>query len=184
MSSRQPGLEDRILKLKEKREAVILAHNYQRDEIQEIADFVGDSLELSQKAAQTEAKVIVFCGVNFMAETASILCPDKIVLLPDLDAGCPMADMITVDELSRKKHELPRAGVVCYVNSAADVKAESDVCCTSANAVRIVESLDEDTVLFGPDANLAWHVQQKTGKKVIRVICPSRSDIFGPITTN
>jgi len=166
MSSRQPGMEDRILDLKAQREAVILAHNYQRDEIQEIADFVGDSLELSQKAARTEAKVIVFCGVHFMAETAAILCPDKIVLLPDLGAGCPMADMITVEELCRKKHELPGAGVVCYVNSAADVKAESDVCCTSANALKVVENVAAGEILFVPDQYLGHYVSTKTKKKM------------------
>ena len=166
MSSRQLGLEDRILNLKEKREAVILAHNYQREEIQEIADFVGDSLELSQKAARTKAKVIVFCGVHFMAETAAILCPDKVVLIPDRDAGCPMADMITAEALSRKKHELLGAGVVCYVNSTADVKAESDICCTSANALKVVENIAADEILFVPDQYLGHYVSTKTRKEM------------------
>ena len=134
-------LREKLLSLKEKRNAVILAHNYQLAEIQDVADFVGDSLELSQNAAKTDADVILFCGVHFMAETASILCPDKVVLLPDMHAGCPMADMITVERLREKKKEHPKATVVCYVNSSAAVKAESDVCCTSANAVKLVEKL-------------------------------------------
>ncbi len=161
-------LIEEILRLNRERNAVILAHNYQLGEVQDIADFVGDSLELSQKAAQTDARVIVFCGVHFMAETASILCPDKIVLLPDMHAGCPMADMITAEGLRQKKKEHPGATVVCYVNSSAEVKAESDVCCTSANAIRIVEKLaDSREVLFVPDQYLGHYISTKTGKEMI-----------------
>ena len=159
-------LREKILSLKAKRKAIILAHNYQRGEVQDIADFVGDSLELSQKAAGTEAEVIVFCGVHFMAETASILCLDKTVLIPDAHAGCPMADMINAELLRDRKRELPGAAVVCYVNSTAEVKAESDVCCTSANAVRVVESLDTRDILFIPDQYLGHYVSTKTHIKM------------------
>ena len=142
MNKSDEKLEESILALKRDRNAVILAHNYQRGEVQDIADFVGDSLGLSQNAARTDADVIVFCGVHFMAETASILCPDKIVLLPDMNAGCPMANMVTAEELREMKREHPRAAVVCYINSTAEVKAESDVCCTSANALKVIQSVD------------------------------------------
>lgn len=148
------------------RDAILLAHNYQPGEIQDIADFTGDSLGLSQAAAKTAAKVIVFCGVHFMAETAAILCPDKLVLLPRLDAGCFMADTITPESLRAKKAELPGVPVVTYVNSSAAVKAESDICCTSANAVRVVNSLPQDQVLMVPDRNLALYTQRHTTKKV------------------
>ena len=157
---------EQILELKKKRNAVILAHNYQRGEVQDIADFVGDSLELSQKAAKTDAAVIVFCGVHFMAETASILSPDKVVLLPDAGAGCPMANMITVDQLRQKKRELPSATVVTYINSSAAVKAESDYCCTSANGVRVVQSISNEEILFVPDQYLGDFIARKTGKKM------------------
>jgi quinolinate synthase len=161
-------LIEEILRLKRERNAIILAHNYQLGEVQDIADFVGDSLELSQKAAQTDAEVIVFCGVHFMAETASIICPDKVVLLPDLHAGCPMADMITAEGLRQKKKEHPEATVICYINSSAEVKAESDVCCTSANAVRIVEKLaNGGELLFVPDQYLGHYVSTKTGREMI-----------------
>jgi quinolinate synthase len=159
-------LEDKIKALKTRRKAVILAHNYELGEVQDIADFVGDSLELSQKAAKTDADVIVFCGVHFMAETASILCPDKKVLLPDLNAGCPMANMITAPQLIEKKKELPDAAVVCYVNSSAEVKAESDICCTSANAVKVVQSVGKQEILFVPDQYLGQYVSTKTKKKM------------------
>jgi quinolinate synthase len=155
-----------INRLREQRKAVILSHNYELGEVQDIADFVGDSLELSQKAAATQADVIVFCGVHFMAETASILCPDKKVLLPDLNAGCPMANMITADQLRSRKKELPGVAVVCYVNSSAEVKAESDICCTSANALKVVESLSEDEILFVPDQYLGHYVSTQTSKKM------------------
>jgi len=158
---------EKIARLKEQRDAVILAHNYQRPEIQDVADFVGDSLELSIKASRTEAKTILFCAVTFMAETAKILSPRKKVLVPRRDSRCPMADMVTVDDLIRAKAEHPSAAVVSYVNTKADGKAESDICCTSANAVNVVESLDEDEVIFVPDMNLAHYVSTQTRKKII-----------------
>ena len=167
MTFQDTELIEKILQLKRQRNAVILAHNYQLGEVQDIADFVGDSLGLSQKAAETDAEVIVFCGVHFMAETASILCPDKVVLLPDIHAGCPMADMITAEKLRQRKKELPDAAVVCYVNSTAEVKAESDICCTSANAVKVVESLDAREILFVPDQYLGHYISTKTNKKMI-----------------
>lgn len=166
MEDRDAKLVEKILSLKRERNAVILAHNYQLGEVQDIADFVGDSLELSQNAAKTDAEVIVFCGVHFMAETASILCPDKIVLLPDMNAGCPMADMITIEKLEEKKREHPGATVVCYVNSTAEVKAGSDICCTSANALKVIGSLDSEEVLFVPDQYLGHYISTKTSKKM------------------
>jgi quinolinate synthase len=163
---RDNSREERILELKKQRNAVILAHNYQIGEVQDIADFVGDSLELSQRAAETDADVIVFCGVHFMAETASILSPGKTVLLPDANAGCPMADMITAEQLREKKKELPGATVVTYVNSTAEVKAESDYCCTSANGVKVVAQIDNDEILFVPDQYLGDFIMRRTGKKM------------------
>ncbi|MGQ9471048.1 MAG: quinolinate synthase NadA [Candidatus Aminicenantales bacterium] len=161
------GLKARILDLKAKRGAVIVAHNYQIPEVQDIADFIGDSLELSRKAAAAEAEVIVFCGVHFMAETASILAPDKIVLLPDLKAGCPMADMITAPELREWKKSYSGRPVVCYINTSAAVKAEADVCCTSSNALNVVNSLAAEELLFVPDKNLGSYIQGHTSKKII-----------------
>jgi quinolinate synthase len=157
---------ERILELKKTKNAVILSHNYQRGEVQDIADFVGDSLELSQKAAKTSADVIVFCGVHFMAETASILNPNKKILLPDADAGCPMADMITAEQLRQKKKELPGVTVVTYINSTAAVKAESDYCCTSANGVKVVNSIKAKEILFVPDQYLGDFIARKTGKQM------------------
>jgi quinolinate synthase len=177
---RQPELTEKILKLKKKRNAVILAHNYQLGEIQDIADFVGDSLDLSQNAAKTDASVIVFCGVHFMAETASILCPDKTVLLPDEHAGCPMANMITAPQLRARKKEHPKATVVCYINSSAAVKAESYICCTSANAVGVVESLAKNEIIFVPDQYLGHYISTKTAKKMILWpgFCPTHARIM------
>ena len=159
--------QERIRGLLDDKNAILLAHYYQRDEIQDIADILGDSLALSMEAAETTADIIVFAGVRFMAESASILSSDKTVLLPRLDAGCPLADKITVEELRRAKGQHPSATVVTYVNSSADIKAHSDICCTSANAVRIVDSLDGDTVLMVPDGNLARYTAQFTEKEVI-----------------
>jgi quinolinate synthase len=167
MENRASELIEKISVLREKRNAVLLVHNYQLGEVQDIADFIGDSLDLSQRAAQTDADVIVFCGVHFMAETASILCPNKVVLLPDINAGCPMANMVTAECLRAKKKEHPQAAVICYINSSADVKAESDVCCTSANAVRVVGSMDAREIIFIPDQYLGHYVSTKTSKKMI-----------------
>ena len=161
-------LLEKIKQLKDAHNAVILAHNYQPAEIQDLADFCGDSLGLSIKAAQTDAQVIVFCGVQFMAETAAILSPQKTVLLPDKLAGCPMADMITAEQLSELKQKYPDALVVCYVNSSAEVKALSDYCCTSANAVEVVNSLPEDKkIIFVPDQHLGQFVAEKTGRNLV-----------------
>jgi len=158
----------KIRKLKDESRAVILAHNYQPGEIQDLADFTGDSLGLSIKAAETDADVIVFCGVQFMAETAAILSPEKTVLLPDKSAGCPMADMITAEQLRKLKQEHPGALVVCYVNSSAEVKAESDYCCTSANAVEIVSSLPKDRrIIFVPDQHLGRFAAERTGRDLV-----------------
>ena len=170
------SLKKKIEKLKKKQNAVIIVHNYQRDEVQDIADISGDSLALSQAAVRTDADVIVFCGVRFMAESASILNPDKMVLLPVEEAGCPLADMITPEKLRAKKKEYPGAAVVCYVNSSAEVKAESDIACTSSNAVEVVRSLKEKEVIFVPDKNLGRYVQTKVPEKKIVLwegFCPT-----------
>lgn len=174
------SISDKIKALVKKRNAIILAHNYQRGEVQDIADYVGDSLGLSQNAAKSNAEVIVFCGVHFMAETASILCPDKIVLMPDLKAGCPMANMITAKSLRSLRDKHPEATTVCYVNTSAEVKAESDICCTSSNAVKVVESVKESEVIFVPDKYLAHYVSRKTTKKIIswNGFCPTHVKIL------
>ena len=173
-------IAERIRKLKSEKHAIILAHNYQPPEIQDIADLTGDSLELSRQAASTTAEVIVFCGVAFMAETAAILNPDKIVILPRLDAGCPMADMITPQDMISIKEQHPGIPIVTYVNSTAAVKAESTVCCTSANSIRIVESFAQaDSVYMAPDQNLAKYTARHTRKKVHfwQGYCPIHHDL-------
>lgn len=166
MGRSEDSLVRRIVELKAARNAVLLVHNYQRAEVQDLADFLGDSLGLSQQAARTDADVIVFCGVHFMAETAAILSLDKIVLLPDPEAGCPMADMITPARLQKMKDEHPNATVVTYVNSSAEVKAMSDYCCTSANAPQVLAAVDNDEIIFVPDRWLASWASQFVDKKV------------------
>src|SRR5690349_38033 len=169
-TSYDPALHDEIRRLAEERNAVILAHNYERPEIQDVAHYVGDSLGLSREAAKTDAEVIVFCGVHFMAETAAILSPEKTVLLPDLAAGCSLAATIDADQLRAWKAEHPGAVVVAYVNTTAAVKAESDYCCTSGNAVEVVNAVDPDTeILFLPDMFLGAHVRRITGRQNIHV---------------
>jgi quinolinate synthase len=174
-------LVQKIGKLKAERGAIILAHNYQPPEIQDIADRLGDSLDLSRYAAEASEKTIVFCGVHFMAETAAILAPEKKIILPDPKAGCPMADMMRAEDLVAMKRRHPGAVVVTYVNSTADVKAETDVCCTSANAVRIVRSVPPDKeIIFGPDRYLGGWVARETGREMIlwQGFCPTHQKIF------
>lgn len=171
-------LTAKIQQLKKEKQAIILAHNYQRPEVQDIADYVGDSIELSRKAMQEkDAKFIVFSAVDFMAQSAAILNPTKKVLLPTLGARCPMAQMLTVDEIQHAKKRYPKAPVVVYVNTLAEAKAHSDICCTSANAVEVINSLDANTILFGPDRNLAEYVAEKTGKNIVPIpewgFCPT-----------
>jgi len=178
LQAQEMDLTQKIEKLKREKKAVILAHNYQRPEIQDIADYVGDSIEISRKAMQEkDAETIVFCAVDFMAESAAILNPQKKVLLPTLGARCPMAQMLTVEEIKRQKARHPNAPVVLYVNTLAAAKAQCDVCCTSANAVEVIQSLNADTILFGPDRNLSEYVQEKTGKNLIPIpeygFCPT-----------
>ncbi len=173
-------LVDNLLKLKKEKRALIMAHNYQRPEIQDLADYVGDSIGLCKRAMEErDARIIVFSAVDFMAESAAILNPNKRVFIPSLGAKCPMAHMLPAEEVRLWKTQYPKVPVVLYVNTLAEAKAECDVCCTSANAVEIVDALDVDTVLFGPDNNLAWYVQQKTGKNIISIprdgFCPTHT---------
>lgn len=164
---RKEEISNRIRDLKKERNAVIFAHNYQIGEVQDVADYIGDSLGLSQQAARVKEEIIIFCGVHFMAETASILSPEKTILIPDINAGCPMADMITATELVEWKKNYPGSQAVCYVNTTAEVKAGCDICCTSTNAAQVVNSLDRDEILFVPDKNLAAYVARQTKKKII-----------------
>jgi len=173
-------LLEKIKRLKENKNAIILAHLYQWPEIQNMADFVGDSLELSRKAQNVKEDVIVFCGVYFMAETAKIISPKKTVLLPELDAGCPMADMITEEDIDKMKEQHPGATVVCYVNSSAEVKAKSDICCTSSNAVKVIKSINTQEIIFVPDQNLGHYVSRFVPEKNIilpRGFCPTHHKI-------
>lgn len=160
-------LLEEIGRMKKERNAILLAHNYQTGDIQDIADFVGDSLELSRAAASLDCDIIVFCGVDFMAETAAILSPQKKVILPAPDARCPMAEMITAADVRVLREKYPEAAVVCYVNTTAEVKAESDICCTSSNAVKVVNSLEEKQVIFLPDRNLGRYVARYSGKEIL-----------------
>jgi len=174
-------LAEKIQRLKEQRNAIVLVHNYQIGEVQDIADYIGDSLRLSQTASRTDADVIVFCGVRFMAETASILCPDKKVIMPDINAGCPMADMITREGLKILKGKHPEAIVVGYVNTPSEVKTEIDVCCTSGNATEVIESLkDIEKIIFVPDKYLAHYVSEKTNRDFViwNGYCPTHVKIL------
>ncbi len=174
------SLRDEVQRLKKKRNAIILAHNYQMPEVQDIADFIGDSLGLSQKAAKTDADVIVFCGVDFMAESAKILSPQKTVLLPELLAMCPMSAMIDGDSMRQIKSKHPKAESVAYVNTSAEVKAEVDICCTSSNAIKVVASLTSKEVIFVPDANLGHWVQRTEKEKNLILwpgFCPTHDSI-------
>jgi quinolinate synthase len=173
------SIEEQIQELKTRRGAIIIAHNYQLDEVQAVADFTGDSLELSRKAATLSNEVVVFCGVHFMAETAAILSPEKTILIPDPQAGCPMADMVTAEQLRALKALHPGAKVVCYVNSPVEVKAESDICCTSANAVKVCESLGDVEIIFVPDRNLGSYVAEQLGREFILYngYCPTHERI-------
>ncbi|MBN1114447.1 MAG: quinolinate synthase NadA [Oligoflexia bacterium] len=174
-------LLERISELKKHQDAVVIAHTYQLPEIQDAADFVGDSLELSMKVREVDAGTVVFCGVRFMAETAKIISPEKTVLMPDPGAGCPMADMITAEDVVRLKRNYPDGKVVCYVNSTADVKAESDICCTSSNAVRIVDSIpSKEQVIFIPDMNLGTYVKNKLSRDII--LWPGHCSVHSSIT--
>ncbi len=172
-------LMEMIKEERKKKPFLILVHNYQRGEIQDIGDYVGDSLGLSQKAAQTDESIIIFCGVYFMAETAYILNPTKKVILPELEAGCPMADMISAKSLRQMKAEYPEAKVVCYVNSTAEVKAESDICCTSSNAIKVVQSVDSEQIIFIPDKNLGKYISRFSDKEIIlwEGFCPTHHKI-------
>lgn len=158
-----------IKKLKSEKNAVIVAHNYQIDEVQDLADVVGDSFRLSQYCASSDYQTVVFCGVHFMAESAKILSPEKTVLLPEPDAGCPMADMVTAEALREEKKKYPKAAVVCYINSSAEVKAECDICCTSSNALKVIRSLVQKEILFVPDQNLGHYVAQQVPEKTIHL---------------
>jgi len=181
LKNKSLGLEEKIKELKKMRKAIILAHNYQLPEVQDVADFRGDSLELSRIAAKTDAKVIVFCGVHFMAETASILSPDKMVIMPDKSAGCPMANMITKEDIKKLREKHPDAVVVGYVNTSAEVKAELDVCCTSTNAVAVVNALkDKKEIIFVPDKYLADYVSRQIGRSLIfwNGFCPTHVKIL------
>ncbi len=162
-------LTEKISQLKKEKNAVLLAHNYQIEPVQLAADYLGDSLGLARKSSDTDADIVVFAGVDFMAETASILNPDKKILLPSEHAECPMAGMLPAGKVQRAKKENPNASVVLYVNTFARARAEADVTCTSSNAVEVVNALDEDKIIFGPDQNLAWHVDQNTDKEIIVV---------------
>jgi len=173
-------IEEKIKKLKKERNAIILAHNYQLPEVQDIADFVGDSLELARIAKEAKEKVIIFCGVHFMAETASILAPDKIVILPDIHAGCPLANSITPEDISNLKKRYSDYAVVSYINTTAEVKAVSDYICTSANAISVVEKISEDKIIFVPDRNLGYYVSKHTKKEMIiwDGFCPTHQRIL------
>jgi quinolinate synthase len=160
-------LVDNIAELKRVRNAVIVAHNYQTDDVQEIADMVGDSFALSRYCVSSPRDVIVFCGVHFMAESAKLLSPEKTVLLPEIDAGCPMAEMVTAEALRAEKKKHPGAAVVCYINSTAEVKAECDICCTSSNALKVIQSLEQQEILFVPDCNLGSYIAKKVPEKKI-----------------